>query len=527
MNTVTGIVCDFRPVEVKGGILADSMGLGKSLSMISLLASEWPDYSSGPSELVPTLIVVPPSLVRTWEDELRRHLRPGTLRCWLYHGPKRAEDMVSMLAHDIVVTTYDVVATEWKSVEKGPRPLFLVNWRRIVLDEGKLLCLQSIPQADSGLLAHEIRVGTTLRAKAICALRGHFRWVVSGTPIQNRWEDLASLLNFLRVYPDNDLRSITTMLRHSAANSALRNMMASFCLRRSKQAIDIPSRRDTTHKVDFDAEEAANYKNINLRVTGFLEQEANQTNMRSYSNILTRINALRQICNLGTLYQGKKGEPENLTAGMQQLFDGMISAGTALCCKCEKDLSEADEGDELGSRGINDIELSKIRMFTCGQVICASCFTISGMIMCPSDGRCQYQSLCKIFTVTSSSSSDLPEVKPSSRLPTKMRALQKDLLALPETDKRYLLHSTETFAFSYITLVSFSHSGLLLWMLPRWLWIRSICLTLVLMEQCLPSKGSLLSKASLGTPVSVPSSFRCAVVQTGILKVFIYNIVSR
>ena len=56
--------------------------------------------------------------------------------------------MVSMLAHDVVITTYDVVATEWKSVDKGPRPLFLVNWRRIVLDEGKLLYPSSNSQAD-------------------------------------------------------------------------------------------------------------------------------------------------------------------------------------------------------------------------------------------------------------------------------------------------------------------------------------------------------------------------------------------
>ena len=138
MNTATGEVCDFLPVEIRGGILADSMGLGKSLSMISLLATDWPHHDSSSSGRVPTLIVVPPSLIRTWEDELRRHVHPGTLRYWVYHGPKRSEDMVSMLAHDIVITTYDVVATEWKNVDKGPRSLFLVNWRRIVLDEGKL-----------------------------------------------------------------------------------------------------------------------------------------------------------------------------------------------------------------------------------------------------------------------------------------------------------------------------------------------------------------------------------------------------
>ena len=281
-----------------------------------------------------------------------------------------------------------------------------------------------------------------MRAKAICALRGHFRWIVSGTPIQNRWEDLASLLCFLRVYPDHDMKSLTTMLRHSADNPVLRSMLVSLSLRRSKQAIDIPSRRDTTHKVDFDVEEAAHYNNINLRVTELLDDQAGQINLSSYSNILTRINALRQICNLGTLYRGKRREPENQAAAMQELFDELISAGTAVCCKCGSNLSEADGRNELENSGIYDFELSKTQITTCGELICASCFAISRTANCPSGGRCQYQSLCKLFNVKSCSSPDLSTVQPNARLPSKIKALQKDLLALPDSDKRYVPQST-------------------------------------------------------------------------------------
>lgn len=113
------------------------MGLGKSLSIISLLATDLQRSSHGSLVVAPTLLVVLPSLLRTWEAEFEKHLHPGTLRCCLYRGPKRSEDVISMLAYDVVITTYDVVATEWKSLDKGPRPLFSVNWRRIVLDEGK------------------------------------------------------------------------------------------------------------------------------------------------------------------------------------------------------------------------------------------------------------------------------------------------------------------------------------------------------------------------------------------------------
>jgi len=134
---VTGDVSVYRPAAFRGGILADSMGLGKSLTVISLLATDWSEHAQKSMGVPPTLLVVPFPLLQPWEEELKKHLHPQTLRYLRYRGPKRTDNIATMLLHNIVLTTYDLVASEWRTLEKGPKLLFSTTWRRIVLDEGK------------------------------------------------------------------------------------------------------------------------------------------------------------------------------------------------------------------------------------------------------------------------------------------------------------------------------------------------------------------------------------------------------
>ena len=139
MNTVTGALCDRDPREVKGGILADAMGLGKSLTILALLATDWPCKSKG---LGPTLLVVLPSLLRYWEEELKKHVKNDSCSILKYHGPKRSNNIATILTYDIVLTTYDVVTLErrgfMRSFDLNPKPLYSCIWHRIVLDEGGL-----------------------------------------------------------------------------------------------------------------------------------------------------------------------------------------------------------------------------------------------------------------------------------------------------------------------------------------------------------------------------------------------------
>ena len=230
------------------------------------------------------------------------------------------------------------------------------------------------------------------------------------------------------------------MLKFDVGKSPIRSMLASICLRRSKDAIDLPERTDRIHKVDFGSEEATHYTNMSDLVTGCLQEEAEHPLLGTYANILTKINALRQICNLGTTYRGQLPGPIELGnpgTASQFLFEGMLSAGFATCTKCGSDLAKGEGSAASGKSDDSVIAIGQPRLATCGELICASCFAFWGNLDRLDGPACQHQPSCEFFTVSMSASSTIPRYTPDSQLPAKMKALQKDLFSLPVMDKRY------------------------------------------------------------------------------------------
>ena len=176
--------------DCKGGILADEMGLGKTVMMLSLLHSNRPQeqlqdgifsLKKRNKSIGGTLIIVPLTLLSQWEEEIQTHSLPSTFKYCLYYNDNRPQNLYD---YDLVITTYGIVSSEFASAKKE---LFSFEWFRVVLDE-----------------AHYIKGRTIQIAKAVYHLKAEHRWCMTGTPIQNKLDDLFSLIHFLRLEPWSD-----------------------------------------------------------------------------------------------------------------------------------------------------------------------------------------------------------------------------------------------------------------------------------------------------------------------------------
>ena len=238
LNIYNGLITDIKPKVLpytRGGILADEMGLGKTVMMIALFLSNprgnIPDKNAkepilisdsssdeeGSPELIElpvkkgrfsqqtqqrkpkfsaittannlpaqtlmgeNLIICPPILRRQWFYEISKHTKQDSLSVLVYERHNKTLTQQNIAKYDVVITSYKILGEEYR---KNKRFLLTLPWYRVVLDE-----------------AHTVRNHQSKWSQAIFALKAKYRWAVTGTPIQNKFHDLFSLLHFLRLDP--------------------------------------------------------------------------------------------------------------------------------------------------------------------------------------------------------------------------------------------------------------------------------------------------------------------------------------
>ncbi|KAF9196683.1 DNA repair protein rad16 [Haplosporangium sp. Z 27] len=342
----------------KGGILADEMGMGKTIQMISLLLSQ-------PGK--PNLIVAPTVAIIQWMSEIKDHA--PSLKCLVFHGANRTESMKELMSHDVVITTYSIIESGYRKQKYGVKRggmtvkedslLHRIKWHRIILDE-----------------AHNIKERSCNTARSAFALESDRKWCLSGTPMQNRVGELYSLIRFMEADPygyyyckkcpckslhwrysnlkdcddcghrpmdhvcwwNNEIlkpiQNFGSEGKGGLAFQKLRKLLDRLMLRRTKveraDDLGLPPRKLTVCRYLFNEEEEDLYESLfsdsKRKFSTYVEQN---TVLNNYANIFELLTKMRQMVDhpdmvLKKVKPGEVGLPETL-----------------VCCICQDEAEDA------------------------------------------------------------------------------------------------------------------------------------------------------------------------------------------
>jgi hypothetical protein len=278
-----GFVGTLRPYQLRGvawlaalgrlglgACLADDMGLGKTVQLIAHLLGR---VGTGR----PSLVVCPTSVLGNWQRELRRFA--PSLRVIRHHGLAREVDAVGDA--DLVLTTYGLLARDQDE-------LAAVDWDVIALDEA-----QAIKNPDSQ------------RARAARRLPALQRIALSGTPVENRLDDLWSLMEFLvpgllgpRTRFHRQVAIPVERFGDPVIAGRLRQAIGPFVTRRLKTdpeiASDLPDKIETRRYCPVTPEQARLYQEVveehMMRITASGAAERR-------GQVLSMLTRLKQVCN--------------------------------------------------------------------------------------------------------------------------------------------------------------------------------------------------------------------------------------
>lgn len=371
----------------KGGILADDMGLGKTISTLSLMVTR---KSTTPVKT--NLIVGPVALIKQWEAEIRKKLKPEhRLSVILFHQKKLQYS--DMKAYDVVLTTYGKLASEYRKYTRHlearqdsaryqpqddlelQRMCPLIHPRskfyRVILDEAQ--CIKN-------------RLG---QASLGCnQLSAEFRWCLTGTPMMNGVSELFPLIRFLKIRPYSELKRFnmhfkgltakryTSQVQKERSMQQLRVVLKAIMLRRMKASkidgkpiLQLPPKTEVIQNCVFSEDEQKFYKELETKsqVT-FNKYLRAGTVGKNYSHILVLLLRLRQACchphlNMDVEYVSANNEvsPQDMEEFAKQLDNAVVARLKAV--------------DGFDCPICFDAVADPTIFFPCGHDTCAECFT--------------------------------------------------------------------------------------------------------------------------------------------------------
>lgn len=260
-----------------GGCLADDMGLGKTVQVLAMLEQRRQEQAGM------SLVVVPRSLVYNWIREAERFT--PALRVLDFSGPVRKAETLDVDTADVVITTYGTIRRDAARLRDR-------QFDYVILDEA-----QAIKNAD------------TVTAKACRLLNGRHRLALSGTPIENRIEELWSLFEFLNPGMLGASTRFATAARSTAFEgeitdgdtpeqmTMLARALRPVILRRKKSMVarELPARIEQTLDVTLEPKQRAFYEKLRRGYQASILKQVDQNGIqKSRMHILEALLRLRQ-----------------------------------------------------------------------------------------------------------------------------------------------------------------------------------------------------------------------------------------
>ncbi|GAB4400925.1 MAG: DEAD/DEAH box helicase [Microscillaceae bacterium] len=316
-----------------GGCLADDMGLGKTLQSLALLSTLYPGQE------MPSLIVMPKSLLFNWENEIQK-FNPQ-LKAYLYYGQNR--DLTEALRHHLILTTY---ATLRNDIEVFKEKDFFY----VILDESQ-----------------NIKNVSAQSNKAILLLKTRHRLALSGTPIENNLTELYSLFRFLNPAMfgtlDDFNRHYTQAIQLDNDKEVayeLRRKIYPFILRRLKKQVlkELPPKVEQMLFVEMTTAQKALYEERRRYYREVLPQQIKEEGIqKSQFIILQALTELRQIASV------PEGRTEGLVSSakrevlMENLLDAIANGHKCLVFATFLNAIEVI-GESLNEAGIDFVSMT-------------------------------------------------------------------------------------------------------------------------------------------------------------------------
>ncbi|WYZ46104.1 hypothetical protein EsH8_IX_000329 [Colletotrichum jinshuiense] len=272
----------------RGGILADAMGMGKTIEALSCMVGNQSSEAAKDAGKGATLVLCQSEqMIDQWIEEIRKHCTKAFSRSVVHYKKGNKMDIDMLASFNVVVASYQQLRKglpspkmrarmleqvsdhkkyqEWLDEQTGD--LFRIEWYRVVLDE-----------------AHMIKNHRTHTAFACREVSAKYRWVMSGTPLINSATEFYSYLKFIRFDIDNFATYIRDYHSGPEAKKKRNRLVFGIMYRRThsdkffgQPILNLPSTHPTHQYLSLSKEEMVIYRTPNKRAVEVIASAEQKT----------------------------------------------------------------------------------------------------------------------------------------------------------------------------------------------------------------------------------------------------------